>query len=216
MTTNPVEMITAFGHEVWFDKPHLTTIDPRDLKQHTSNICRYNGALEWHLIRHLLLVRDLVMINWDEPGITFEDQVIQAAYGCAHDLHESYCTDVVSGLKKQIPAYRVIEDAWECRVHQEIGLPIEYRNAAVVKHADQRALVCEMHILNHAGFEVVEELFGGPPSEAETKAFLVAQSTSKEAIWKKVWSTILLGKRLLKAKLEKEEEIYDNETNGAP
>ena len=191
-----VDAVTAFGHEICYGKPELIHVDPEDIRVHTSNICRYSGALKWELVRHLALCVSLLPLYsqflLDERGIT-----LQQAYAAAHDFHEIYVGDVVSGFKKYLPQYREIEHAWEVEVHSQIGLPWEHRIYDVVRHVDVRSLVCEMWVLGHPAAEDVASQYGGTPTEEELEIFESVRSATLEECWNLTWRTVTKGRRLL-------------------
>lgn len=184
----PVDMVTARGHKVWFNKPHLTPVDPLDIRTHTINMCRYNGALNWHLIKHLALCVDLAYAykpEWPEVNIP-----LQAGYAAAHDFHEIIVGDMVSGLKKYVPEYRKIEADWEEHFHNSIDLPLEHKHNKFVTTIDRRALVVEMAMLSHPAADLVQQTMGGPISQAERKAMANIMKISLESCWQIVWTAV--------------------------
>jgi hypothetical protein len=193
-------MITFSGHKVWFLEPYRTPIDLKDLYQHTKNICRYNGAIEWKLLWHLALCSRLV------DAVDFESTVLKG-FVAGHDLHESYCTDVVAGLKKHIPTYVDIEVNWETYTMSYLGLPWEYRDHSKVKYIDLRALVIEMTMLGHPAYQVVQDLYGGPPTDQELKAYfwVLAHKNIPEILFQEVMTSITYASDLI---LEKEKNGY--------
>lgn len=184
--TLTVDMITSQGHPVWFLEPEKTPVDVRDLKTHTRNMCRYSGALEWHLVKHLALC---VKLAEDRYGRSSKMPRI-AAYCAAHDLHEIYVTDVVSGLKKYLPEFRKIESSWEEYVHEEIGLPWDHRPSREVKFIDERALVLEMTFLGHPAADLIQRRHGGPPRPNEELVFTKIHAHTRPACWGIVWRAI--------------------------
>lgn len=196
-------MITAMGHRVDFKHPEYTIIDSEDLRIHTSNMCRYNGALNWKLVRHLNLCAKLIAIDTEEnmqrpafdPAL---DMAIQQGYAAAHDLHEIYVGDVVSGMKKYMPEYQKLETAWEHWVHGFIGLPIEQRDHKLIRHVDVRALVIEMDMLDHPAAERVATIYGGFASQTERQAFLTVARQSPEECWRQTWLAVTKAVNLLR------------------
>lgn len=191
MKKNP-DMVTAFGHEVYYDKPELLIVDPEDLRVHSSNICRYSGAINWKLIKHLALVVKLCDIYY------YGDPLVKA-YAAVHDLHEVYCTDVVSGLKKYLSTYQEIEDSFEAHVHEQLGLRWETKPTDCVHLVDRRALIIEMTYFNHPGLEAALEKFKGGPyyGEAtldEMKMISIVDRMSPNKCWDFVWRTIVKGR----------------------
>ena len=184
--TNNVEMITAMGHEVRFLHPEQTPVDWRDLQTATCNICRYNGHIRWELVRHLYLC--LKLAETAHPN----DKYLQALVS-AHDLHEAYVTDVVSGLKQHLPRYGAIEESWMAYVHNSIGLPykdISVPAARTIKVIDLRALTCETYGLTHPGYDIIQKRFGGPPTKAELRAFNIACARPLDYCWTRVYDAI--------------------------
>lgn len=177
---NEPEMITAEGRDVWYLEPERTLVTQGDLFVHTMNICRYNGALNWPLLRHLALCNCLAPL----PDVK--------AYASSHDLHEAYVGDVVSGFKQHLNCYRPIEAAWEAHVHKSIGLkfPLHEKLIEEVKHIDQRALVIEMDMLDHPGASLVASKFGGPPTIPEREFFLHVMFITMAQCWEIVWGSI--------------------------
>lgn len=195
-----IDMVTASGHVVNFGNPELTTVDPEDIRQHTRNICRYNGALRWPLVKHLALCAKLAdnqtaahMKRYNSPEDPVE-RIIQAAFCASHDFHEIYCTDVVSGLKKYLPNYKEIEEIWEAYVHTQLGLPLEHANKKFVRHVDLRALVIEMTCLDHPAADIVAHRYGGLISGTENQVFKRINDMELDAAWKIVWQTFERGR----------------------
>lgn len=196
-----IDMVTAQGHEVNYMYPRRTVVDPQDLKIHTKNICRYNGALLWQLVKHLALCTLLAkqrnpahMMAYKTPK-DIQERSIQVAYCSSHDFHEIYCTDVVSGLKKYLPQYKLIENVWEEYVHHYLGLPLHDRNDAFVLYVDRRALVIEMACLGHPATKLVSEWYGGPMTDIEQDIFNTVNNMSLDEAWTLVWNTFKQGKR---------------------
>jgi len=183
MLKQKVDMITARGHIVDYSQPELTKIDPQDLRVHASNMCRYNGAIKWELIRHWVLTPLLLFTLPDAQTLCWSDLIIQAGYAASHDFQEVYVTDVVSGLKNYLPAYNIIEASFEAHVHEQMGLPLKYRNNELVRKADLRALVVEMTALQHPAAARVSIQFGGYSTKEELESFRKVQALSLEECW---------------------------------
>ena len=200
-----VDMITAFGHSINYLHPEKATIDTEDIRVHTQNMCRYNGAIKWELIRHLVLTpRVLYQPPFQHsPDIKY-NWTLQKAFCAAHDFHEYIVGDMISGLKKYIPDYNKIETAWEQRVHEAIALPLEYRNNRVVREADLKALVVEMTFLNHPAKKRVARRYQQPTSE-DMKHIEHISSMSLEDCWREVWNTVLQGQ----AELQPHEDLLE-------
>ena len=216
---NTVDMVTAAGNYVWYDEPSLTVVDPEDIRIQTTNICRYNGALDWKLVKHLALVAFLVEYWSKQEGFELPEQeaALQAGYGASHDFHEIYCTDVVHGLKQYIPAYNKIESAWEEYVTEAVGLPWSRRNYPIVRKADVRALVCEMTYLGHPWAQEAHKKYGGAPTATEQQIFAIVQSLSLQECWEITWRAVVNARNILLFEdFIDEEEKEDGNNNGNP
>jgi hypothetical protein len=108
--------------------PRVEDVDILDIAHALSRICRYGGHIEHHysVAQHSVLVSHAC-----------ED----ALQGLLHDASEAYLGDVISPLKAELPAYKVIERAWEQTIAARFRLA--YPPPDEVKVADMRALVTE-------------------------------------------------------------------------
>jgi hypothetical protein len=199
-----IDMVTAHGHHVIYDDPSSTLVDFRDFKTHTRNICRYNGALNWKLVQHLVLCATL--IDYTQP--LNASMRIQRGYAVAHDLHEIYVCDIPTGFKAYLNSYTWIEAQWEKYVHQQIGLDLKFRNNGLIKYIDHRALVCEMTMLHHPAAKLVQEEYDGKPSKDELYAWNAVKSLSLDICWAFCFNSIVLAKSQLEE--DKEKENYGN------
>lgn len=134
---------TASGAEIWFAYPERTPIRARDLRLQLPRIIRYNGTINVSLLLHSALVAELAR--------ALAPDSIEAAG--AHDLHEIYVGDVHTVLK--LGPYRDIENDWERRVHEALGVTTTPSIADVVKRLDLLALAVEMSREGHAMANVV-------------------------------------------------------------
>lgn len=179
------------GHFIKFDQPDLTNITLESLHTNIVNTCRYNGGLEWMLSKHLALCGLLVRLY------AVHSALLQAGYGCSHDLHEAITGDMVSGLKKYCPGFTALEDAWENHTHTCIGLPLNHRNDKLIKFVDRRALVIEMTMLGHPAAERTAHNYGGPMTTEEQALFERVSSMSAEDAWDKIVRDIETAKEVL-------------------
>ena len=189
----PVDMITMSGAEIWYDQPEYTLVSWDDIRLQTSNICRYNGCLDWKLLEHLALCAYLAAVYADDA----DSAALASGYGASHDFHEIYCTDIVSGMKKHLPAYQAVESNWEQYVHDQIGLPWSDRPHKAVKYADGRALVVEMDGLGHPAMEHCSKIFGGLPTKREKAIFQLVHRASIDECWEVVMKSITSAKEVL-------------------
>lgn len=211
-TKRSVDMVTWAGHSVDFMHPEDTIVDWKDIEVHTRNICRYNGALDWKLQQHLALCIGLARTTHVrfKGGFQFshDDTKLQAGYCGTHDFQEIYCTDVVSGLKKYLPAYTKIENAWEAYVHEQIGLPLSARNNEFVRYIDLRALVVEMTMLEHPATGLVAERYGGEVTPSERTAFKGVANNSPASNWSTINNAHKLAQQIYLKNEGLKVEIY--------
>jgi hypothetical protein len=195
----PVDMITSKGHPVFFDDPKKTYIDIEDLRISTRNICRYNGGLEWHLVKHLALCVLNVETVYEEERwpLDSRDIRIQKGFAAAHDLHEIYVGDMVNGLKKHLPHYKTIEHSWECYVHRSLGLAWEERNHYVIKRVDCRALAMEMTYLGHPAAEYVRETLEVILTPLDKTTFELIATLSRSECWNIVHTALFDARNAL-------------------
>lgn len=145
------DMVTSWGHGVWFDHPERTKVDLNDLEIHLSNSCRYVGAIDVPILMHLVLCIGIAREWGLSPDVI--------AYVAAHDLHEAYIPDIPTRLKPLVPGWKEREDRWEAWVHKSVGLePPTPEVQALVKEVDLAALVTEMRGGGHPGEIVVRQL----------------------------------------------------------
>lgn len=150
------DMTTACGQYVYYADPYKTKILLDDLAIHASNICRYNGAVNWKLIQHLALCIELGLDLQEHRATTRGIQrtaldQITLGYIALHDFHEIYVGDMVTGLKPHCGDYCLIENSWERWVHESVGLPKGHsvEDIGFVKMVDRAALCLEMYYLKH-------------------------------------------------------------------
>jgi hypothetical protein len=174
------DMTLSTGKPVWYLHPERTPLDLNDFRTPLENICRYNGGLRWHLIRHLALGVLLCRVRFGTDNLARNI----AGYYAAHDLHECVVGDMVSGMKKYVPGYQRIEDSWELHVHEQIGLPLELSiSPRAVRELDLLALVVEMTRLDHPAQDIARINTGLTPSEAELHCFDHVMNMSDSECW---------------------------------
>ena len=194
-TTEPFDMIflKADGTGVCIDYYHpenvKLTLD--DFKIPTSNICRYNGTLDWKLIKHLALG---ILLCYERFG----DNVSRAnisGYYAMHDLHECIVGDVVSGMKPLLPEYRKIEEIWEQHVHNEMGMSLSgSKRPDLVRVLDLLSLVVEMQCLGHPGLDFVKSKTDLRPTPADLKCFYETSYMTDLECWDLITKAIAITK----------------------
>jgi hypothetical protein len=110
--------------------PDPATINPLDIANALSNICRFTGHVRefYSVAQHCLLVAHLLPRELKFMGLM-------------HDAHEAYVNDLSTPHKGLCEGYRATEAlAWEA-VAERFALPVEL--PAAVKYADLVALGME-------------------------------------------------------------------------
>ena len=179
-TLEPRDMTLGTGKPIWYLHPERTPLDLNDFRTPVENICRYNGGLRWYLVRHLALGVLLCRVRFGTNTLARNI----AGYYAAHDLHECIVGDMVSGMKKHVPAYRMIEDRWEEHVHEQIGLPLSMSfSKEDVRELDMLALVVEMTRLNHPAQNIARLNTGLEPTEEHLHCFDQVVNMSASECW---------------------------------
>lgn len=98
--------------------------------------------------------------------------------GLMHDASEAYLGDMVSGLKRLMPEYRMLEERYEAAIIRAFGLnPNHHR---IVKEADLRARLSEIRDLFRYAPYPRELLLGGEDG-LDPYAARVVEETPDEA-----------------------------------
>jgi len=175
------------GKPVWYMHPERTPLGLEDFQTPLKNICRYNGSIRWHLIRHLALGVLLCRVRFGTGH--FARNI--AGYYAAHDLHECIVGDVVSGMKKYLTGFREIENAWEVHTHEQIEMPLDLSlSKKAVRELDLLALVVEMKRLEHPAAYIAERNTKLTPTETELECFDSVAKLSDEDCWKIITDAI--------------------------
>lgn len=176
------------GKPVWYMDPELTPLELSDFRVPLENICRYNGGVKCSLMQHLALGVLLCELRFGSETAIARNI---AGYYAAHDLHECIVGDIVSGMKKHLPGFRTIEQAWEQHVHEQIGLPLELSmSKEKVREIDLLALVVEMTNLGHPAVEIAKQNTGLNATPEELQSFQIVSSWSADASWRIITKTI--------------------------
>lgn len=158
MTT--VRMVS--GKEIDLLNPASQMIDIEDIAHHLAKLDRYNGAspkFHYSVGQHCLYVTEIL----PKP---------LKLWGLLHDATEALCGDVVSPLKRLIPAYKEIEAGISRAVCERFGLAcLDY---TPIKAADKAVMAAEM--LQLFGWKDLAADVGVDP----------AQIKIKKMSWKKV------------------------------
>ncbi len=130
---------THSGVMVDLSNPECAEIRIEDIAHHLARICRYSGAVDdfYSVASHCVYVAT----ELQRGGAPL--YLVRA--GLLHDAPEAYLGDMVSGLKRLFPDYRILEDRWAARIERATGVLFENHAAtkAAVKDADLRARLAE-------------------------------------------------------------------------
>lgn len=149
LTPTPA-ILTASGMTLPLIYPSWRLIDDQDIAQALSRIPRFNGHTRqfYSVAQHCVLASQLV------PP---ED----ALAALLHDAPEAYIGDMISPLKVQLPAYRLIEQRIWKAIAKRFG--IDHVMPESVKHADLQLLASERRDLLPASPDVWPCLSGIEP-----------------------------------------------------
>lgn len=124
------EIQTWTGGVFDFNYPEEHLFSIYDIAHALSNICRFTG----HTNSFYSVAQHCVLVSMIVPSSV-------ALKGLLHDASEAYLGDVAAPLKALLPDYRMIEARVERALLMHFGL--NPAPDALIKHADQRALVSE-------------------------------------------------------------------------
>lgn len=170
------DAITMSGQVIYFDTPSKTIISFYDIINSARNLCRYNGAIKCNLLTHLILcyyiaetpyiinkVNSLFKMQKNYNEIKDLEKYLKF-HAFAHDFHEIYVGDMVSGLKKYCQDFKLIEQAWENYILSEVKLLRSQKDKEIyqdlkplLREIDLIALVNEMSYFKHPGLVVANQ-----------------------------------------------------------
>lgn len=158
---------THSGIMVDLAEPRVEDVCLEDIAHHLARVCRFGGAVDeyYSVASHSVYVAARVA-----PRL--------ASAALLHDATEAYLGDMVSGLKRLNPDYRVLEDLWGAVIEQRFG--VSYRHNVDIKEADLCARLSECRDL-FVGYPR-ELLLGGEGDRQPFESRCVAQ-TPDEAEW---------------------------------
>jgi hypothetical protein len=172
------DMRLSNGKPIWYCVPEKTPLILDDLKSPVLNIRRYNGGSDWTLAQHLAL------------GILLASSSEVKTYFAMHDLHEAILGDIVTGLKKYIPDFEVLESRWEnyfIKIFLQNNFPSEQIRREV-KMLDLHCLKLEMYCLNHKGLYYIDVEW--EPSSIEEAIFKFVKESDPDFLWYLIKDTI--------------------------
>lgn len=199
MDPDSFDSMTGRGYKIWFYHPERTPVDLNEIKHASTNICRFNGHFTWKLIQHLALCTMLAEYHTENGYVPYKtgagpngpltttiisDSASYLIAQCAaHDFHEIYVGDVITGLKKYLNEYKVIEKLWETWVLKNFDLDYPEGNTKwFVKYIDLRALTLEMIGNGHMKANTVIELYG-QPDEHELRIYEQISKSTPDQCW---------------------------------
>lgn len=171
---------TYSGRMLDFSDPEHADIDAEDIAHSLARVCRYGGAVDgfYSVASHCVYVSRQLEAHGASP-------YVQAA-GLLHDAAEAYLGDVVSGLKRLLPEYRLWEARWEARIEAHFDVHFSAGSGSrvyrEVKDADLRARLSEIRDLFQEHPYPRELLLGGEGNRQPYEALVVAQ-TPDEGEW---------------------------------
>ena len=124
---------TYTGRKISLLHPHPEDVDIIDIAQSLSKICRFGG----HCQRFFSVAEHSVLVSFICQGNSGRARQHIALQGLLHDAAEAYIGDIVSPLKKLLPAVTEIEDKWLKAIGEAFGvglspLPDEVKQADLI------------------------------------------------------------------------------------
>lgn len=104
-------LVTFTGKKLDLFDPQAHLVDIRDIAHALANICRWGGhtAEFYSVAEHSILVSHVC----SDPR-----------WGLLHDATEAYLGDIVRPLKRFLPMYAQLEEAWTRSIATALGLPL--------------------------------------------------------------------------------------------
>lgn len=172
--TSPARFRTYSGVMLDLRDPDPSKVRVADLAHHLAHVNRFGGAAHqyYSVASHSVYVSRRLA----EEGHPTDVQLA----GLLHDSSEAYLGDVVSGLKRMLPEYRVIEARWEHMLERLFG--VAWVGVPAIKTADIRARITESRDLFSGTYPQAELDVGGVRhAELEAYAEPVRSETPDEA-----------------------------------
>lgn len=151
--TNRYAYRTYSGLMLDLSNPRPEDICLEDIAHHLARVCRFGGSVHeyYSVASHSVMVANIVSAG---SGTTAR----RNRSALLHDATEAYLGDMVSGLKRLNPDYRILEDLWAIAVEQRFD--VSFRRCPIIKDADLRARLSECRDL-FSGSYPRELLLGG-------------------------------------------------------
>lgn len=179
---------TYTGRMLDLSNPRPEDICLEDIAHHLARVCRFGGAVHeyYSVASHSVMVATIVAASdYRVSGYLQRSALL-------HDATEAYLGDMVSGLKRLNPDYKVLEALWGAAI--EARFDVRFRHCPIIKDADLRARLSECRDL-FGGTYPRELLLGGEgdrqpwpgacvplgPEEAEWAFLAAAQRLGLEA-----------------------------------
>ncbi len=144
---------TYSGKMLDLSNPKPEDICLADVAHHLARICRFGGAVHefYSVASHSVYVAGIVASASGTNARRNRGALL-------HDATEAYLGDMVSGLKRLNPDYRVLEHLWAVTV--ETRFDVSFARCPIIKDADLRARLSECRDL-FSGEYPRELLLGG-------------------------------------------------------
>ena len=132
---------TASGIMMDFNNPQSGTVNIEDMAWSLSGLNRYTGAGKF--VKGYSVAQHSVLISWwlRDNGYNWDIQL----EGLLHDAHEAYMGDIVTPLKRAIPAIADFELVFQTWVRSELGMAAQF--ADLVEECDRRIVYDESKAL---------------------------------------------------------------------
>lgn len=122
------------------ERPDPDHVNMVDIATQLSRICRYNGVCKWSVADHSVLCTYMLPVwsSWE-----------MRMHVLLHDAHEAYTGDIISPVKRSLPAaaakaLRDMENRIQKAIYQHLGLPMpNAEELEMIKTVDRYALAWE-------------------------------------------------------------------------
>lgn len=141
MTPAQTCIATISGRIVDLAAPTADMVDIEDIAHALSNLCRYNGHVEYpySVAQHCCVVHDLLAADGADADVRL--------WGLLHDAHEAYTGDIVRPLKSLLRGLVAVEGLLDTAIRDAAGIHWVYPHGmhaiAAVKRADDIAYAWE-------------------------------------------------------------------------
>ena len=133
-------MLTYSGRKISILYPGVEDINIEDIAHALSLQCRYNGHCNefYSVAEHSVLAARMFKARYGER---FECDYI---YTLMHDAAEAYVGDMINPVKRELPAFKAIENRFLDAIREKFDWPWMWDSKSRIKQVDRWMLATEM------------------------------------------------------------------------